>query len=594
MSSTLPDEQDSLESTSPATPRKPPPAGNDEHDTATPKTPAAARAAATPRSAPAAARARALSNRKTMQEPPTLLADFLLGRPSPQRKAAERSRQRRQSLDAVKAEMRQSSVRKLQQPGGVRDRVKQWQKTNATAMVAGDPAATPSEPTEIASFPDEAESVNEDDRVRIKTRQKKKPAKPIVHNDAGATSANDDKSADRDPGSKRSRSKGPPKRVVSDTNWMAKKNKKNSPPRAKSPPKAKLASPSPGPMPLPKGFLLRPSVNPPVSKKIKDWAAKVELPASPPPSEHRRSKSRGATTDGEGGDISPEAHSRPPPLDDDGIRVRPLRTKILEDDGIRVKPLRTPVRDDGIRVKPTRDTPKQAAHLTSQCKPSPTRDDIVVMDEDESECIEVIEEPDSCPDTPTRKPSGERPRRVSRRRTPPKRRNDTIRDDQSWISTDDSAIRAGMDSDLGSSDLTSAAGAKSLADIPVGFSAFSELDLPSGKGKRPKAQHNPSFKAVPNVFKKVVTEGKKILHEAKEPPKPIVANKPPSIEKWLSKTVDPFVEDADGKGLKHVEKISISKEHLRDTATRRRSSGENRRRKSSPPPKTELTQLTEL
>ncbi len=72
--------------------------------------------------------------------PPTLLGDFLLGRQSPARVAAVRQSTRRKSVDAaavraeLRVEMRQASVQRLQNPGGVRDRVKTWQKANASAM----------------------------------------------------------------------------------------------------------------------------------------------------------------------------------------------------------------------------------------------------------------------------------------------------------------------------------------------------------------------------------------------------------------------------------------------------------------------------
>src|SRR5205085_2347961 len=86
------------------------------------------------------------------------------------------------------------------------------------------------------------------------------------------------------------------------------------------------------------------------------------------------------------------------------------------------------------------------------------------------------------------------------------------------------------------------AGNKSLAEIPFGYSAFSELDLPlRTSSKKPKAQRNPSFKGVPNVLKKVMSGAREIIHEKVDPPKPVV-KQPPSIETWLSNTVDPFVE----------------------------------------------------
>lgn len=83
---------------------------------------------------------------------------------------------------------------------------------------------------------------------------------------------------------------------------------------------------------------------------------------------------------------------------------------------------------------------------------------------------------------------------------------------------------------------------KSLADIPgdipFGHSAFSELDLPLKRKRR--VDGNSGLKAMPNMLKKVMQEGKKIIHDMNEPPKP--SSNPPSIEKWLSNTVDPFVD----------------------------------------------------
>ena len=47
---------------------------------------------------------------------------------------------------------------------------------------------------------------------------------------------------------------------------------------------------------------------------------------------------------------------------------------------------------------------------------------------------------------------------------------------------------------------------------------------------------------MPKVFKKVMEEGKKIIHDMNEPQRPAGPNNPPSIEKWLNNTVDPFVD----------------------------------------------------
>lgn len=592
MSPNLPDEKDSSDST--ATTTKPStPVTRESNDPTTPKKAGPAAAATTPKSAPA--RPRAATMRK-QPEPPTLLADFLRGRPSPQRVAAERKR--RMSLDAVKAEMRaemrQAAVAKVQQPGGVRDRVNKWQKANASAMALGDPLATPSEPTEIA-FPAETESVTEEDRIRIKLRQKKKSVPKVeVHYDAAVDVKEETVEVLPD-----GQTKQPPKkRVVSDDHWMAKKNSS----RSKSPRNKDAASPSPSP--LPKGFVQKTPIQAPVARKIHDWAMKVEIP-DPPPSKHRASKSTDSL-DGRGIQARlKELHERQATPkkakpDDDGIRVTPIRTKKLEDDGIRVKPIRTPASEGSSvqtpRARSTEARSRERSRGTSSRHES--SDQVVVVEEDESDCIEVIEDAESSiPATPTRKPS--KSRKASRKKNVPSR-VETASDEKSWVSSSESAVKTVLldNSELTPSSLTSAPGAKPLADIPVGFSAFSELDLPLERGKtRKKAQRNPSFKAA-DVLKKVVSEGKKILHDAVEPPKQPAANNPPSIEKWLNGTVDPFVdgpakkEEPPGPKRKASESKPLDKEKPQEN--RRRSSVDARRRKPSPPTQTELSESTGL
>src|SRR3569833_2944113 len=141
-------------------PPKPPPADGGDGGPVTPRRDPAAAAARrrtlttpreysggqTPKSAPAAAPGPGHRRRASSQKtPPPLLGDFFLGKQSPARVAAAR----RKRLDApaqVRTELRElrrSSVPRLQPPGGVRDRVKAWQKANASAMVKGDPDATP-------------------------------------------------------------------------------------------------------------------------------------------------------------------------------------------------------------------------------------------------------------------------------------------------------------------------------------------------------------------------------------------------------------------------------------------------------------------
>ncbi|KAH7032977.1 uncharacterized protein B0I36DRAFT_320487 [Microdochium trichocladiopsis] len=104
---------------------------------------------------------------------------------------------------------------------------------------------------------------------------------------------------------------------------------------------------------------------------------------------------------------------------------------------------------------------------------------------------------------------------------------------------------ASDDSDL-RSDMPSTILPRNLAEIPVGYSAFSELDLPRAPRRRPIAKRESSFKGATHVLKKALEGGKKIIAEKVDPPKPVV-NQPPNIENWLSGTVDPFVETASSK-----------------------------------------------
>ncbi|KAI8633028.1 hypothetical protein F5Y19DRAFT_285568 [Xylariaceae sp. FL1651] len=519
-----------------------------------------------PKKAQGAARRRAA----TVKQPPTLLGDFLLGRPSPARIAADKQaareaiRQRRKSLEAVKKEMRVAAVQRVQAPGGVRDRVTKWQKANAEAMARADPLATPTEPSEVNIQVDE-ESVTEEDRVRIKMRQKKRPPLNVV----AQKSIDGEKPEKEDP--KNSASASPPKkRVVSDTNWV--KNQKKSPPRKHSP-KARQNEGTGSP--LPKDFLLRPTPNPPVSKKIKDWASKVEMPDEPP-KHHSASRSVGTRSVGSGDGIrvkpipsesdatscrsgtthsakdSESQKSKPKATDDDGIRVKPIRTQIAHDDGIRVKPQTTTLPDDGIRVRPIRSVSRDASTIrapsartsrvtsnnstnTSRGRSLSTRRE--VKEDANIDVPKTASKVSASTQASSKKSPQSRPRRARSIAETGITMTEGVSDSDSWTSG------SGVESDIPSS-----APQNSLADIPFGYSAFSELELPLGRGGRPtmkpKTKRQSSFKGATNVLKKALTEGKKILTEKVDPPKPVI-NQPPNIENWLKDTVDPFVDSKD-------------------------------------------------
>lgn len=614
-----------------STPQQPSTPAGRRASVAKPTTPAnrkaSANAGATPKSAPAGAAGAGIQKKKPE---PTLLHDFLLGRPSPQRVGPKRAvnplvlqqqQQRRKSVGAdaaaVREELRQefraAAVRKLQQPGGVRDRVKQWQKTNAAAIKSGvafeaevveDVA---SEPTEIMVNLEDKESVTEEDRVRIKMRNrgKRRRSKPPAEADQAEQKAEGEEGdEDEEGGGVVIHQEHPPnsstprplpkKRIISDSHWM-KQGKGKSPPRGKSPKVKEEGSPAP----IPKDFLQKTARNPPVRDKVKDWAQRVEIP-DPPPSKVKKYKTKTGDTImiEEDGSVSSGSTSKPSKESEtlnDGIRVAPVsptKSRSENDDGIRIKPIRSrrakprqsPPPDDGIAIKPgpepAADEVTVRTESSSQSKDrstrTPSRRSGGRSQGDKAETTE----PEQEQETPTRrKPSGRR-RPKRRSPSPPTTVTETIQTDESSevkSHIDKSGPESDHDNSLSESELRSdlpsiAPGSKSLAEIPVGYSAFSELDLPLGADarnsvKRPKQQRNGSFKAVPKALKKVVTEGKKILQDkVVDAPKPVI-NQPPSIETWLNTTVDPFVDAP--KPKEKVEKEWVK-------ATRRRSSSEHR------------------
>jgi hypothetical protein len=499
----------------PTTPRRSPAIRRAHNATPTRKVPA--NKAGTPKSAPAGPKA-------GMKKPePTLLGDFLLGRQSA-------NRARRTSLDIVKAEMKKTAVSNLQPPKGVSARVKQWQKANAAAILE-DAAEPASEPDDAFVKVDE-ESVNEEDRRRIKFRkQQKQSAAPRKSGEADALPTPEtDKSS-------------PKKRIVSDTHWMISKERKNSNRSPKIPHDIFPAGSK-----LPKDFVNKNSSNPPLEKKINDWAKRIsnEDESSQPTRTKKAPNIDPANgeivTSGTrtvGGDAIPplekkiggwarrianeEERARPtrtkkvPKIHSADEEFLSLKTKYGVDDGIRGTALPERPSDDDDRIKPIGDNrrrkavgyeaegyhpPRRKSGKFKEQSPKPIEpcgisSSTTSPKEDEQEI-----EPPQTPTTPSRPPR-DRPHQ-----------------------------RDSISSEF-------------LDEIPVGYSAFSVLDMPMGsqtRTKRPtKPQRQGSLSAVPKVLKRVYTEGLKIVHETVDPPRTGV-NQPPSIESWLKGTSDPFVD----------------------------------------------------
>lgn len=544
-----------------------------------------------PKSAPAAPAAPAEPRKPSAGKKPvehTLLGDFLLGRPSAARQAAAR----RKSTDAtavrqeLRQQMREHAVRRVQRPGGVQSRVKDWQKANAAAMAAGNPEDAASEPTEVAVHVD-AESVTEEDRVRIKMRQKQRRKSSATPKLSTENDGDNKETAPNDTAACEPRPKSPPKkRIVSDDNWM-KRNKGNAPTPKAAPKAAATAAKTNPSLPKPKR---------PVSMqdKIKDWATKVDLPESPVPPEipknpapgkeyatkcgatitveedsvrsstvssertrefitveedasssSRTWRTESARSGDDGIRVKPVKVTSPHVSGDEALRIKPTRRKGPGpvDDGIRVRPMKvSPLPDDGIRVRPMSKPPAKPVSPRTVSGDKTKRASGANRDRTPTGRDGIVREHGDEADTPPRRSKSRASARVMRRATAPaptvtETSITCSEDDQSWTSED---------SDSQATDRPSSAPGKSLADVPFGYSAFSELDLPVGADhhhfSRPKPQrrNSSSFNVVPKAFKKIMTGAKEIVQERVDPPKPVV-NQPPSIENWLSGTVDPFV-----------------------------------------------------
>jgi hypothetical protein len=443
--------------------------------------------------------------------------------------------------------------------------------------VQGNPDDAASEPTEVAIHVD-ADSVTEEDRVRIKSRQKPRrksatspKASPLgkVENRKETAAEPKEKAEPKDAIPDDPRIKAPPKkRIVSDEHWM-KKNSGHNIPKAAAAGNKPGATAGLGPSPIPKDFLQKTAAPANKQNKIKAWASKVELPASPEPPEipkvgipkaskptQRYNTRCGETITVEeaASGVSSNARTRSSKAEDDDIRIKPVRTaspRAGGDDGIRVRPIKTapPLPDDGIRVRPVEPdrAPPHSASSRTASKEKGTRVPSARRDRSPSARIEVIEEPETdIETTPTRKSKSRvPPRRMRSASGPALTVNDTATTQTGTLSDDDRSWTSEDSASQDDSDRPSSAPAKSLAEVPFGYSAFSELDLPVGADhhhiRRPKAQRTSSFKAVPKAFKKIVSGAKEIVHERVDPPKP-VTNQPPSIESWLNGTVDPFVD----------------------------------------------------
>ncbi|KAK6601701.1 hypothetical protein H4I96_07042 [Botrytis cinerea] len=466
---------------------------------------------------------------------PTLLSDFLLGRPSA-------SRQRRKSLDAVKAEMRESTVNRIQKPGGVHDRVKQWQKASAAAAIeeADDPE---SELDEIIVEVEEESVVGpsvvtEDNRLHARN-QNTRPGRR--------------KNRDPEDWAAEVRSKSAPrKRVISDDHWVM--NKTKASPKKKD---IKVTMRA-----IPKDFLQQTAANPswkaksPIgssspypnirgenkgkmrAKSLGEIIVEIEEEPTRKPSKNRmKAESRSTPSSRKNsnngskeslvssskGKQTPKSEPSRTPAND-GIRVKAGGPNGRWEDGIRVKPVQARWRApeakkqssggnpflDGISLKPT--------PVHKDDKQAPLRSEI------------------SDEHSPHKRKSSEKHIKMSKEN---ERRDINDHSDGEFDRPQSSRKQRRK----------SRSPSPSVDGIPFGDSAFSTLDLPIGAeagntGNKPRPQRNPSH-LVPKVLKRVYNEGKKIMHDTHDtpemPPRGGV-NRPPTIESWLNSTTDPFLD----------------------------------------------------
>ncbi|KAI9646113.1 hypothetical protein NHQ30_005553 [Ciborinia camelliae] len=492
---------------------------------------------------------------------PTLLSDFLLGRPSP-------SRQRRKSLDAVKAEMRECTVNRVQKPGGVHDRVKQWQKASAAAVIeeVDDPE---SELDEIIVEVEEESIVGpsvvtEDNRLHVKN-QTTRPGRRKSRDPEGWAAEVRSKSAPR-------------KRVISDDHWVINKNKA-------SPKKREIKVTTRA---IPKDFLKQTAANPKLESKIADWVKRTEAEAvrhggahstarsskTPQPETRNREKIRAKSF----GEIIVEIEEEPKRKSaKNGIIVEsrsspssrkasnngskeslassskwsqipksePSRTPA--NDGIRIKPCGANGRwEEGIRVKPVQARWKTPEAKKQTSGGNPFLDGISLKPTPVQKDKQATFKPETSDEHSPHK------RKSEKQLKPPKEtERKGIGNHSDRELEDEEGVQTPTRRSPSSKRQTrkSHSPPPSVDEIPFGDSAFSTLDLPIGAEagntvNRPKPQRKPS-NLVPKVIKRVYNEGKKIMHDTHDtpemPPRGGV-NRPPTIESWLNNTADPFLD----------------------------------------------------
>jgi hypothetical protein len=427
------------------------------------------------------------ANQSVKKPQSTALNDFLLGRPS-------RTRPRRKSAEVAQVEVKKGAVNSLKPPKPINERVKQWQKEASAAVKDGVISEAGTEPEE--AFVDvDGQSVTEEDRRRVKFR---KPSR---------STPDQRKSGDKPvPQSADVEVISPKKRIVSDDHWMVKKDRKTSPATSAGAEHHYSSGTK-----LPKDFVRLNSLNPPLEKKMSDWKKRF-------------------------------VEDEKPILDDSKARSAADTTKtrcLSSQDAVEERVIR---KEDRIF--------EWAEHVAC---------------EDHSGLPMARKGGQQLGDGSGKRGNAGSP--VKEYRLPEEYLHLSLGDKREACSGTGKGGHANAESpkmdktiDIGDHSLhptptrlrktrkgrRSSDSPESLAEIPVGYSAFSVLGGPTDRlaptSKSPKPHRQSSLSIVPKVLKKVVTEGLKVVHEPVDLPRTGV-NQPPSIESWLNGTPDPFVDE---------------------------------------------------
>ncbi|RKF83533.1 hypothetical protein GcC1_001006 [Golovinomyces cichoracearum] len=484
----------------------------------------------TPNSAPP----RQKAGRKKMEH--NLLHSFILGRTSSRRDRRGSAPTRRASLEAIKADMKSEFIDKLQEPGKVRDRVREWQKSNAAVCgvnkvgVEGKPLVNPKVREQHIVAPKILKTPPQNNNKSADKARLNRRVSPAVHQKTSI-----------------------PRRCVrNDNHWMKREQK----------------GPSVKPENLSKRFLSTKTPNPPLEKKIQDWINKTDFVEL---SDGERSDSKGTQAVNPCPNNSVEEISTKTSQSKPLSQMESLLSSKLQNIQDEVKSPKsknfTNNCDDGIRVRPLPDeqtnsnTSEESRSVSSENRPQIIEE---VIDND----VHGLEKPNLNEISPSmaKKFDSSASKSYSRNskeqekglHTPSITRSNSQQKRPAYISNKKPSPYSsrGVNEEIESTPLSSKSNGSenqtrrqrvkstTFNEIPFGNSAFSVLDLPVGAEAHNLNKFSSKKNAnsiVPNVLKKVYNGSRKMVHDSAEPHRG-GPSQPASIDSWLKTTSDPFVD----------------------------------------------------